>query len=73
MHVRTCYKKFSDVLAWVPFNVRQLVCEICGESFTCEGFLYLGCWCSKVKVSKEKRVEISQKATDCVCPKCLKD
>ncbi len=51
--------------------VRELQCEICGESFRCEGIMHLGCWCSKVKVSKEKREEISQLADDCVCPKCL--
>ena len=50
---------------------RQLVCEICRSGFKCEGTMHFGCWCSKVKVSKEKRAEISERADDCVCPNCL--
>jgi hypothetical protein len=50
---------------------RTLRCEICGETFNCEGIMHFGCWCSRVKVSKEKRAEIAEKANDCVCQKCL--
>ncbi|MGI0091784.1 MAG: cysteine-rich CWC family protein [Nitrososphaerales archaeon] len=46
-------------------------CELCGNTFECEGILSFGCWCSETITTKEKRERLRTESTDCVCPDCL--
>ncbi|HZY47032.1 MAG TPA: cysteine-rich CWC family protein [Candidatus Bathyarchaeia archaeon] len=44
-------------------------CEVCGSSFECKALL--GCWCRLIKVPRKQLTELSDRASDCVCPSCL--
>ncbi|MBX8631472.1 MAG: cysteine-rich CWC family protein [Thermoplasmata archaeon] len=44
-------------------------CELCGSTFECGGIT--GCWCSRVHLSRRRRMQLSSMAKDCVCPHCI--
>ncbi len=48
---------------------RELTCPLCGEKFTCKR--WIGCWCQRVSVSKERLRALKAVTDDCVCPSCL--
>lgn len=49
---------------------RDLVCESCGNKFTC-GASLSGCWCAGIKLSDEARAEMKSRYRDCLCRECL--
>ena len=49
---------------------RDLVCESCGNQFTC-GASLSGCWCSEIKLDDEARAKIKSRYQDCLCRDCL--
>ncbi len=54
----------------LPPLQRQLVCERCGERFTC-GVSFGGCWCAEIKLSDAARAQLRQQYHDCLCRKCM--
>jgi len=44
-------------------------CAKCGIEFTCE--LKHDCWCSKIELTKEQRVQLKNQYLDCLCNNCL--
>jgi len=53
-----------------PGLSRDLVCESCGNSFSCGASLQ-GCWCAEVKLSDEDRAGLKGRYGDCLCRECL--
>lgn len=49
---------------------RELLCERCGQRFTCEASL-AGCWCEEIKLSKAASAELRRRYGDCLCRPCL--
>lgn len=49
---------------------RDLVCESCGNNFTC-GASLSGCWCAEIKLSDEARADLKRRYRDCLCRECL--
>jgi hypothetical protein len=62
--------QLSPELVGCQMGVRTLNCELCGAEFECMGLLK--CWCSKVRVPKKRLQAVSERALDCVCPRCLR-
>jgi len=54
----------------VPKLSRELVCDGCGQGFSC-GASLSGCWCAEIKLSDEARAEMKSKYRDCLCRDCL--
>ena len=54
----------------MPGLSRELVCESCGNNFTC-GASLSGCWCGQIKLSDAARSELKSRYRDCVCRDCL--
>lgn len=48
----------------------KLVCESCGESFSC-GSKIGKCWCFDFEVSTETLADLTTRYKDCLCEKCL--
>ncbi|MGZ8844341.1 MAG: cysteine-rich CWC family protein [Pyrinomonadaceae bacterium] len=49
---------------------RPIVCEACGQEFSC-GMSLRGCWCASVELSDETRAELKALYKDCLCRECL--
>jgi hypothetical protein len=45
-------------------------CEACKELFTCGASIF-GCWCTKIKLSKETLKELQSSYKSCLCQNCL--
>jgi len=45
-------------------------CETCGKLFTCGASIF-GCWCTKIKLSKETLKELQSNYKSCLCKNCL--
>jgi hypothetical protein len=45
-------------------------CEACNQIFSCGASLF-GCWCSKLKLSKETLEMLKSQYKKCLCPTCL--
>ena len=54
----------------LPTLQRELVCERCGERFTCGASLG-GCWCAEIKLSDAAHAQLRQQYRDCLCRKCM--
>ena len=54
----------------MPNLSREMVCEACGQSFSCGAGLS-GCWCAEIKLSDEARAEMKSRYRDCLCRGCL--
>jgi len=58
-------------IGYVSPNLKESQkCEACGEFFTC-GASVFGCWCTKIKLSKEKLKELQSNYKSCLCQNCL--
>jgi hypothetical protein len=53
-----------------PGLSRDLVCDSCGNSFSC-GASLSGCWCSEIKLSDDVRAGLKGRYRDCLCRDCL--
>jgi cysteine-rich CWC protein len=49
---------------------RSLICESCGNEFTC-GASLSGCWCAEIKLTDENRAKLRERFSDCLCQNCL--
>ncbi|SMD31510.1 cysteine-rich CWC family protein [Picrophilus oshimae] len=45
------------------------ICPGCGSVFECNG---LSCWCSGIKIKREKINMLSLISDSCFCPDCLR-
>ncbi|MBI4852213.1 MAG: cysteine-rich CWC family protein [Acidobacteria bacterium] len=61
-------KKFIGYLS--PSLRDSQKCESCGDNFVC-GVSLMGCWCSKMKLSKQTLDELKSQYKHCLCPNCL--
>lgn len=55
----------------LPQFHRELICERCGQPFTC-GASLAACWCEEIKLSKATRDALRSSYQDCLCRRCLK-
>ncbi len=46
-------------------------CQKCGAQFRCEG--EGDCWCEQVQIHRVQMLEILERYTDCICPRCMKE
>lgn len=56
--------------ALAPPLRRELVCERCGQPFTC-GASLAGCWCEEIELSEAASAELRRNYRDCLCRTCL--
>src|SRR2546430_2336843 len=47
-------------------ELRILSCGLCGRSFECHGLP--SCWCREIKLTRVQLKEITEVASDCICP-----
>src|SRR5213593_2723420 len=52
-------------------ELRILSCGLCGRSFECHGLP--SCWCRGIKLTRIQLKEITELASDCICPTCLQE
>src|SRR2546422_9439453 len=52
-------------------ELRILSCGLCGRSFECHG--PPSCWCRGIKLTRVQLKEITELASDCICPTCLQE
>src|SRR2546425_6493777 len=52
-------------------ELRILSCGLCGRSFECHGLS--SCWCRGIKLTRVQLKEITELASDCICPTCLQE
>ncbi|TMI61091.1 hypothetical protein E6H16_07070 [Candidatus Bathyarchaeota archaeon] len=52
-------------------ELRTLSCGLCGRSFECHGLP--SCWCREIKLTRIQLKEITEVASDCICPTCLQE
>src|SRR5437879_5538287 len=52
-------------------ELRILSCGLCGRSFECHGVP--SCWCRGIKLTRIQLKEITELASDCICPTCLRE
>jgi len=66
--MKTGLRKLAVLMS--PRLSRELVCESCGNSFTC-GASLSGCWCGEIKLTGEARTALRERYRDCLCRECL--
>lgn len=48
-------------------------CSKCGNEFECKVDEIQNCHCQKVKITKEKLIQLGKEYSDCLCEVCLKE
>jgi hypothetical protein len=46
-------------------------CARCGAPFHCGAHDSVPCWCSSLKLDRERLAELSRRYTGCLCGRCL--
>lgn len=63
--------KLTKIIGYLSPNLRDTQqCEACKQDFVC-GASIMGCWCSKIKLSKTTLTELRNKYKHCLCRNCL--
>jgi len=55
-----------------PMELRERVCEACGEAFGCGSETGGRCWCDEIVVDAATLARLRAAYERCLCPRCLR-